>query len=213
MREPDRDMDGVGLAAFLRVLDPTDNAVGGGTASAVAGAMGAALVAMVGRLSSGKAGMMPESFYQPIIWEAEALARELMERGGEDAQAFDGVLAAYRLPRKSEEEKGSRRDAVDRAMVKATLVPLQNAKRCRRVLELQQALQGKSNENAASDLCCAGHLALAGLQGCLDNVRINLPSLTDSSQAGPIRVQADELNRFAARTLLSGGFAAETVSQ
>jgi formiminotetrahydrofolate cyclodeaminase len=185
------------LAAFVRVLDPADNAVGGGTASAVAGAMGAALIAMVARLSVGKKGMKPESFYSPLIAEAEGLARELMEGGSRDARAFDAVMAAYRLPREGEEPKRARQAAIQKAMLDAAMTPLANARRCGRVLELGQELRNRSNPSAASDLSCAGHLARAALRGCLDNVRINLPSLEDRDRSQALAAEADGLERMA----------------
>ncbi len=196
MKEVTHEARSAQLDAFLRVLDPADNSVGGGTASAVAGAMASALVAMVARLSLGKPGLEPESFYQPIIEDAELLAKELMEGGRGDAQAFDGVMRAYRLPKTSEMEKRFRREATQRAMVVAALTPLGNAKRCRRVLELHQSLVGRSNVSALSDLSCAAYLAVAGLRGCLENVRVNLRSMEDGKQSRAIRTEIDELERF-----------------
>jgi formiminotetrahydrofolate cyclodeaminase len=79
------------------------------------------------------------------------------------------------------------------AILHATDVPLANAEGCGRVLALCRKLQGRSNPNAASDLESAGHLALAGLKGCLANVAINLPGVKDPAQAARIRARADAL--------------------
>lgn len=78
-----------GIRALTRVLDPQDNSVGGGTSSALAGAMAASLLAMVGRLSLGRKGMEPEGFYLPLVKEAQSLAERLLHGAHEDAQAFD----------------------------------------------------------------------------------------------------------------------------
>jgi len=169
------------VAAFLRVLDPADNATGGGTASAVAGAMGAALVGMVARLSIGREGMEPEAYYREITAEAEALADALFAGGREDSEAFDGMRAAFRLRKDTEDEKSARSAAIQDATLHGARVPLANAERCVRVLELTDALQDRSNPNAASDLQCARLLAEAGLGGCLANVAINLGSIHDAS--------------------------------
>ena len=185
------------IDSFLRVLDPKDNSTGGGTASAVAGAMAAALAAMVARISMGREGMEPESYYQTIADEGEVLSRSLFNRGREDSEAFDMVMAAFKMPKSSEEEKAARKEAIARAMLHATEVPLANAEDCRRVLELCEKLLGRSNTNAASDLESAGHLAKAGLLGCLANVAINLPSVKDAARSREIKDRYEELHRLA----------------
>lgn len=188
------------VTAFLKVLDPADNSTGGGTASAVAGAMAAALVAMVARLSVGKEGMEPDSFYAELGASAETLSAELFKGGGEDSQAFEAVRHAFRLPKGSDDEKSVRREAIQAAWVHAARVPLANAERCRQVLELGKQLRGRSNPNAASDLACAIYLARAGLLGCLENVEINLPAIKDQKVAGEL---ADRVSGL--RNLNEGG--------
>lgn len=182
------------LAAFKRVLDPDATSTGGGTASAVAGAMAASLVAMVARLSVGKPGMEPEGFYTPIIQETDSLAGDLFDGARRDSEAFDGVLRAFRLPKETEEEKMARSRAIQAGYAVATEVPLRNAEMCTRVYELTGALEGRSNASAASDLICARHLARAGTLGCLANVTINLPAIKDPERAAHFagRVQALE---------------------
>ena len=78
-------------------------------------------------------------------------------------------------------------------MLHATRVPLRNAEACAEVLALVAKLEGRSNPRAASDLQCAGYLALAGLQGCLANVAINLPGIKDAAAADEIRAQVGRL--------------------
>ncbi len=182
-------------AAFLKVLDPNDNSTGGGTASAVAGAMAAALVAMVARLSIGKKNMEKEIYYEDISAEAEKLSIELFSGGREDSEAFEAVSTAYRLPKESDPQKIVRKDAIQRAMIKAAHVPLANAGKCRRIIELFSNLQGRSNPNTASDLECAGHLARAGLSGCIANVEINLPYIDDQGLVEKLKIQAETLRK------------------
>ncbi len=167
------------IDAMLKVLDPADNATGGGTASALAGAMAAGLVAMVARLSLGKDGMEPDEFYQPIIAEAEALATELFAGCREDSDAFLAVRAAFKLPKADDEQIAARKQAIQAAWVGAACIPLANARRCKRTADLAKRLAGKSNPDAASDLLCARELSKAGLAGCAANVQINLPSIKD----------------------------------
>jgi formiminotetrahydrofolate cyclodeaminase len=181
------------IAAFQRVLDPNDNSTGGGTASAIAGAMAAALVAMVARLSIGRKGSKETSFYQELISEAELFATNLFTGGRRDAEAFADVMASYRMPKDTAEQVSARRRAIDEAMLKATCVPLINAQSCRKILNLILKLEDHMNPNTASDLECAGHLARAGLLGCLANVKMNLPGLKNEFQAAQIAQQVDEL--------------------
>ena len=185
------------VEAFLRLLDPADNSTGGGTASSVAGAMAAALVAMVARLSIGKEGLEAKSFYRELSAEAEALSGELLDGGREDSDAFMAVLSAYKLAKDTDEEKSARREAIQRAVLQAAHVPLANMERCWRVLELAMQLRGRSNPNAASDLECALHLARAGLLGCADNVEINLPAIKDLQAAGELAERARSLKALA----------------
>jgi formiminotetrahydrofolate cyclodeaminase len=179
--------------AFLRVLDSSENTTGGGSASAVAGAMAAALVAMVARLSIGKKGLEEEEFYRQIIKEAESLSKKLIDGGSEDSEAYIGIREAYRLPKETEEQETHRRVVVEEAMIRAAQIPLVNAKRCQRILVLAGRLKGRSNPNAASDLECGEHLARAGLLGCVANVKTNLPGIKDKERKKELIREVEEL--------------------
>jgi formiminotetrahydrofolate cyclodeaminase len=181
------------VVALLKVLDPEDNSTGGGTASAVAGAMAGALIAMVARLSIGKQGMAPESFYQEIAAAAASLSEVLFSGGREDSLAFEAVRAAYRLEKGTDEEKMVRQQAIQAAWTNAAQVPLRNAEACAELIALAGRLLGRSNPNAASDLSCALHLARAGVLGCVANVEINIPSLKDQEVAAGLASRAREL--------------------
>ena len=181
------------LATFRRVLDPDDNSTGGGSASAIAGAMAASLTAMVARLSVRADSPEPEAFYRRIAAEGARLSTELLAGSHEDAAAFDAVVAAYRLPKGTDAEKAARSAAVQAAFITATRVPLANARRCAETLDLVTELEGRSNERAKSDLVCAWRLGEAGLSGCLANVDINLSSVRDDAVRGAIAAERDAL--------------------
>jgi len=181
------------IAAFLRVLDPADTSTGGGTASAIAGAMAAALVAMVSHLSAGPDAAEPVAYYEDIAQAGNALTAALLEGADEDTRAFASVRAAYRLPRESEVEVAARRAAIQSGLINAARVPLRNAQRCAQVAALVGRLEGRANPRVTSDLQCAAYLARAGLQGCLANVDINLPSIKEPVAAEEIRTQARDL--------------------
>lgn len=180
-------------ATFLRVLDPADNSTGGGSASAIAGSMAAALAAMVARLSLNGAGSETDDYYLPIAQAGAALVQTLLAGGTEDAQSFDAVMAAYRLPKATDAEKTARSAAIRSAMTYATRVPLRNAELCAEVLALVARLAGRSNPRTLSDLQSADYLARAGLLGCLANVEINLPGVKDEAAAAEIRARVERL--------------------
>ena len=179
------------INAFLRVLNASDNSTGGGTASSVAGAMAAGLAAMVARLSMDKKDLAPTQTYQSVATEAEMLSAELFKGGHEDAAAFDRVSTAYKMPKDTAEAKTARSQAIQSAMRHAAEVPLSNAGRCARVLELCNSLKNSFNTNAASDLDCGIYLATAGLKGCAANVRINLPYIKDENTRKDIEVRLE----------------------
>lgn len=169
------------INAFLKVLDASDNATGGGTASCVAGSMAAGLVGMVARLSMGKDGLLPTKHYEGIALRAEELAQALFGAGRIDAEAFAVVSSAFKMPKETPQQKQARSLAIQKGMAHCAEVPLANTRLCCEVLGLADKLAEKYNLNATSDLQCARYLATAGLKGCAANVRINLPSIKDKA--------------------------------
>jgi methenyltetrahydrofolate cyclohydrolase len=181
------------LSGFLKVLNPLNTSTGGGTASAVAGAMAAALVSMVARLSNNDPAAPGSPSCDEIAAEGTGLSAVLMMGSREDAEAFDAVRAALRKPKQTEEEKRARGEAIRGAWLQAARVPLRNAQSCARVLMLARLLEGRSNPSAASDLDCAGYLARAGLLGCAANVRINLRSIKDEDATAALAGRLAEI--------------------
>ncbi|MCP3951642.1 MAG: cyclodeaminase/cyclohydrolase family protein, partial [Desulfobacterales bacterium] len=93
------------IAAFLKVMDVADNSTGGGSASAIAGAMAAGLAGMVARLSMGKKELAPTEHYEKIAARAEALCKALFDGGRKDSDAFAAVSEAFGLPKGTDAEK------------------------------------------------------------------------------------------------------------
>jgi len=154
---------------------------GGGSASALAGALGAALVEMVCELTLGK----PEyEEVDPVARQIGAAAGELrsslLTAAEEDATAYLAVVAARRLPRDDDQERAARKVAIGEASVAATEVPLRVARLAAKVLDLAASIASIGNRNAVSDAGAAALLAAAAARGAALNVRINLPSLPDS---------------------------------
>lgn len=181
--------------------DPTP---GGGSAAALAGALAAALVAMVCRMPKTRTGDPQE---RTRLDEALASVTEAGDRlrnlVDEDSAAYDAVVAAYRLPKTTDEEKASRQRAVDAALSAATDVPLRTAEACWVVLAAAQTAAENGNPNALSDARTAAALAWAGLCGAAENVRINL----GSAGASPMRDHIDGLEREAGERLAALGLA------
>jgi glutamate formiminotransferase/formiminotetrahydrofolate cyclodeaminase len=161
---------------------------GGGSAAALAGALGAALVAMVARLTIGKkAYAAVEGRALEILTEAEALRVELRKLVDEDAAAYGGVSRAYKISK----ENPTRSRAVDDALLAAARTPAEVVKRARRVHELAAEIGSIGNKNASSDARVAGLLASAAIEGALENIKVNLAAMTDRTRGEYLLVDAE----------------------
>jgi formiminotetrahydrofolate cyclodeaminase len=159
-------------------LATSDPVPGGGSAAALAGAMGAALVHMVVELSAGRpAGERHEDALAEIGAAAAAARTELLTLAERDAVAYDAVVRARRLPRASDAERLARDDRLAAAMREATRVPLETARVAARVFGLAELLAPIGTRNAISDVGVAALLASTALRGAALNVEINLPYL------------------------------------
>ena len=137
-------------------------------------------MSMVCNLSIGKKGY--ESFHNELnegLRRAEVLSISLLKRVDLDTEAFNGVMAAFKMPKESEEARKARVDAIQRGYKEAVQSPLGIARGCLDVLRVAGNLLGKSNANALSDLGVASQQAYAGLEGAIMNVKINVPAIKD----------------------------------
>jgi glutamate formiminotransferase/formiminotetrahydrofolate cyclodeaminase len=171
-------------SVFLHNLAASSATPGGGSAAAFAGAMGAALVVMVARLSVGKKKYAKvEERMQEISSRADILREALHKAVALDAQAFDSVMAAFRLAKKSAQEKATRKEAIERATHVAAEIPLQVCRDAVEVLTLAAEVAEKGNQNALSDAGSAGAMANACLQAAALNVKINAGNVADREAA------------------------------
>lgn len=151
---------------------------GGGSAAAIAGALGASLVSMVAALTAGRAGYEAvDATVRSIGAEAAGLRDRLLDLAGRDSDAYDAVMHARRLPKETDDQKAARKAAMGDAFVLAATVPLQTAQTAEQVLQLAARIAPIGNPNAASDAGVAAQLASASIRGAILNVRINLPYL------------------------------------
>jgi glutamate formiminotransferase / formiminotetrahydrofolate cyclodeaminase len=149
---------------------------GGGSAAALAGALAGALVAMVARLTIGrKAYVAAEARAQAILAESETVRGELRRLVDDDAAAYTGVSAAYRIAK----DDPRRTAAIDAALLGAAATPLEVARRAARLVALAREIGAIGNKNARSDARVAEGLAQAALAGAVENVRVNVASLSD----------------------------------
>lgn len=188
------------LGQFLDRLASADPTPGGGGAAALAGALAAALVSMVCRLTVGRERFAAvEAQARWLLEESESLRAELARAIDADAEAYARVAAAYRLPRGTEAEKAERARALQEATLLAARPPLEVAAACGRVLDLAEAGVEVLNPGPISDVEVAAHLALAGLRSALANVEINRRGLKDEHAAAELagRMQALSAGREA----------------
>ena len=174
---------GESLAGFVSAVAAPTPAPGGGSVSAHAGALGAALAQMVAGLTIGKKKYAAvEADMKKAALDAAALVNELTALGPRDAAAYGQVMQAYKLPGDNPEDATKRKAAIDQALLGAAEVPLETARACVRVLDLAATVAEKGNTNAVSDAGVAALLAEAACKGAVYNVRINVSSLDDKSK-------------------------------
>ena len=168
---------------------------GGGSAAALAGAMGAALVHMVVELTAGRpAAAEHEASLDALRADAARLRDELLELAEVDALAYEGVVMARRLPRDSDAERAEREERIAAATRDATLAPLRTARAGATILELAERLAPIGNRNAITDAGVGGMLAATAIRGAALNVLINLPSLAaDDALGGSAAAEVREL--------------------
>lgn len=179
------------LSGFAERLASSEPVPGGGSASAVAAALGASLVAMVATLTQGRPRYAEHAaLAQAVAPAARALASDLFDLADADAQAYAACAFALKLPRESFEDKEARDRQVREAAQVAAEVPLRCVERCMDVLVLAETLAGRSNRNASSDLRVASLLLEAAADGAAANVLVNLPLIgaTEWTAAAEARV-------------------------
>jgi glutamate formiminotransferase/formiminotetrahydrofolate cyclodeaminase len=185
---------------FLDSLSAATPTPGGGSAAAYAGAMGAALVAMVARLTIGKKKYAEiEAQMIEIINQAEHLRGDLSNAVEEDAAAFEAILTAFKLPKETEQQQDMRDATIERATLEAAQVPLRTAEKAVKVMALAERCASLGNLNAISDSATAATLARAALSSAGYNVRINIHSLSNKETGEPLLVQLATLEETADR--------------
>ena len=167
---------------------------GGGSVSALAGALAASLITMVTNLTIGKKGFEEVSpQLEPIREKAQILEAQLRRDIDRDADAFDSVMAAFRLPRETEEEKQHRSQAIQDAYKSAAQVPMEVAHQALELIEMAATVIAKGNPNALTDAAVATMMARTAVLGALYNVKINLSAIKDNAFVDLMQQQVDAM--------------------
>ncbi|MBN2170817.1 MAG: glutamate formimidoyltransferase [Candidatus Krumholzibacteriota bacterium] len=184
---------GLGVAEFTEVLSSSAPAPGGGSVSALCGALAAGLAAMVARLTRGKKYAAVEGAMADMVKDADALREKLEQKVDEDTEAFNQVMAAFKLPKQTDEEKAARSAAVQEATKGATRVPFSVMELALEALRFCEPVAEKGNTNSASDAGVGAMLGLAAVRGAYYNVRINLAGIEDEAFRAEWRAKADAI--------------------
>ena len=182
------------LKAFADETASESPAPGGGSISAYMGALGAALGTMVANLSSNKRGW-DDRWKEFSDWavKGQAVMKELVGLVDEDTTAFDRIMAAFGMPKGSEEEKAVRAQAIEDATLYASQVPLRTMKASFKVFELARAMAAEGNPNSVSDAGVGALAARSAVLGACLNVKINAVGLKDKAKAAELIAEAENL--------------------
>ncbi len=190
------------VAEFAAALASDAPAPGGGSAAASGGAAGAGLLAMVVRLTLGKEKYKAAwGELAPLVDRLDDARLKLLELVDEDTKAFDGILAARRLPKETDPEKAARQKAIEAANLLATTVPMQTAFFAHEALKVAPLVLDKGNPNAGSDAWAGALASWAAVLAALANVRINLPGVPDAELQSGFREDADLMEKSAGEAL------------
>ena len=178
------DFSELSIREFLSALASSAPTPGGGTAAAIAGAMGAALAEMVAALTLSREKFAPvHDAMRSIAEAAEGARAEFLVLAREDSEAYDAVVDARRLAKETEEQKQVRAREIERASRLATEVPMRTARVAANLLAALPELAAKGNPNAISDAGAAALMLSAAAEGALLNVGINLSGSSDAAFA------------------------------
>ncbi len=167
---------------------------GGGSISALNGAIAAALAEMVAGLTIGRKKYAEvEDEMKALAQEAAAIQKELVLDVDRDSDAYNKVFAAFKMPKETEEEKAVRSQAIQESTKYAAEVPMAVAKRTHQLLDKIEAVVARGNQNAITDGCVAMMCARVAIVGALFNVRINLTGLKDQAYVANMSEEADRL--------------------
>jgi len=184
------------LKEFLDKTASNAPVPGGGSIAALSGAIAAALTEMVANLTIGKKKYLAvEDEMKEIAATFTEYRNKLVQDIDRDSDAFNEVMAAFKLPKETEEEVATRNSVIEEATKKATLVPLEVARDTYKMLATIEVVVEKGNQNAVSDGAVAAMMARTAVLSALYNVEINLGSLQDEAFVAEMKKEVAELRK------------------
>lgn len=182
------------IQEFILETAGSEPVPGGGSISALNGAIAGALAQMVANLTIGKKRYVDvEEEMKELAVKAEALRQELIADIDRDSDAYRLVFEAFKLPKETDEEKAYRTEQIQERTKIAANIPMAVARRAYELLTLAETVVAKGNNNAITDGCVAMMCARTAVLGALLNVRINLTSITDQEFVRALAEEADRL--------------------
>lgn len=182
------------VTEFAKVLASDAPAPGGGSTAALEGALGAALTAMVCRLTEGKKAFADQrEAILEVMAKAEALQAKFMDVMDRDTDAFMVVSNAFAMPKATDEEKAARSAAIQKGLEGCTATPFEMMQLAAETIELTESLLGRFNTASASDLGVGALSLRSAVQGAWLNVLINIGSLKDKELAEDYRAKGEAL--------------------
>lgn len=180
--------------AFMESLAAPTPTPGGGSAAALAGSMAAALGQMAtGITLKGKKYQHLAEIFQPLTAKLQALQQHLFHLVREDSDAYQSFVQARKMAETTPEEKKARDEAMQKAIIRSLLIPLDTMKQSLAVMEILPMLAEKGNPNLISDVGVACHLSLAAMEGAALNVRINLTQIADAEIINAMQKEVAEI--------------------
>ncbi|KPU27590.1 methenyltetrahydrofolate cyclohydrolase [Caloranaerobacter sp. TR13] len=182
------------LKEFLEKTASKSPVPGGGSVAALSASLSASLIEMVGNLTIGKKGYEDvEDEMKEIVSICFKYREKFVNDIDRDSDAFNKVMAAFKLPKDTEEEKAARKKAIQESFKTAALVPLEVAEDAFKLLEFAAKVVEKGNKNAVTDGAVAAMMARTAVLSALYNVKINLGSIKDEEFVSKVSKQVESL--------------------
>jgi glutamate formiminotransferase len=179
---------------FLDAVAQPTPTPGGGSVAALAGALSASLGEMIAGLSRKKKSQATHvDALSEALAEFQAASRKLAEAIDRDAASFESVMAAYKLPQAAPEDQGRRNDAIQQTLQRAATIPLEVARKATEVFEGLGQLEPMASPSMVSDIRVGRLMAVAAVRGALENVAINLESITDAAFTARMQSESQSL--------------------